>query len=211
MASSGFNPQHSSDTHSFIFAKITQAEGHQLVSDAYQSNNKIYWLLRESSIGGMLTVDFKGPQGTYYQQNSMRFALTENGWEVVSGHQIAEMQLKMKTAVTIENANKHIKSLIHLLKLKGFTQEGRLNPCPEQQTQNELYKQYLHVSIESLASAPPAQIFSPSQLIESVLNSKSPKDNKVAALFKKSSHASHTTATAAATACSPLPILKPKM
>ena len=104
----------------------------------------VHWLIRQSKIKGMLSVDFYGKNLSLDEQekfgpcddygitkDSARFALIDTGWVGVEGSEVKVFKKKMKESVTRLNADKFVDSLFELLEKVGFHKCNRLTPQGE--------------------------------------------------------------------------------
>lgn len=96
------------------------------------------WLLRESRVSGMITVDWLNKQG---QGCSMRLAHTENGWlkrvDASTPHEY----------ISLKNIEAHVDVLFKLLAEDGFVAQDCLLPNAAEQTTFNAYLAYEHSSM----------------------------------------------------------------
>ena len=146
-----------------VFKKMDPEHGYALLKKAYHKKRDgvgdIDWLIRESRVNGMLTVDFYGENLSSDEQerfgssddhgvtkDSMRFALTDEGWIHVGYQNIESVQQKMQESVTQDNADTFIDSFFEILEEKGFVKSNMLKPTAIQVSGNLLYGGYRMLS-----------------------------------------------------------------
>lgn len=121
----------------------------QVNDDQLAEYNHCIWLLRESNVKGMLTIDFTlwNAEKKQWQNSSIRMALTAKGWVKA----LNPAEVVMLENITAESAAAHEQSLTeHISGLRNglFTTHNRLNPRKEQQTEAGIYSSYITVSEE---------------------------------------------------------------
>jgi len=130
------------------YAILEQQRAH-LNDDRLAEYKHCLWLLRESNVKGMLTIDFAlwNAEKKQWQNSSIRMALTAKGWVKA----LNPAEVVMLENITAESAAAHEQSLTaHITGLNNglFTTKNRLNPRKEQQTQAAIYTSYVDISEE---------------------------------------------------------------
>ncbi|MGE3319886.1 MAG: U-box domain-containing protein [Candidatus Berkiella sp.] len=123
-----------------LFKQLDQFSQANLLNEI----NRCIWLIRESNVPGMLTIDYiKLHDETHeWQCCSIRMALTAQGW--VSA--LNPGKVVMLENITAENAAVHEQSLtdyITQLQNGKFGIKNRVNPRKDEQTQCEVYTKYI--------------------------------------------------------------------
>ena len=119
------------------------------------------WLLRESRVHGMLTLDYIvwDKVKLEWKSNSSRIALTELGW--IKANTLDKAQTANVQKVTAESARNHVESLKTYINnlhpeenpTSTFLLENRLNPTREQQTRTNIYSVYRDPNVHSRSRA----------------------------------------------------------
>lgn len=124
------NKQNNNTSVCKVFKQMTQAEGMALLK-----KSRSQWLMRESMQKGMLTVDtVKG---------SMRFGLTNKGWEMIDNTKLTLVQLGIIIIdpVSADKAAVYAQQLFKALEKKGYTSANQLAPISQAMASQSNYYQ----------------------------------------------------------------------
>lgn len=116
--------------HSFVFKSMSPEQGYKMLAQAKKS-----WLLRESRIKGMLTVDCISTNNneSIATKTSIRFALLSQpqgySWRVIKANEIDQYKDSCQK-LTTENINldSNVTTLFNLLEEKGLEPATMLKP-----------------------------------------------------------------------------------
>jgi|GEM_PF-3700946 len=133
----------------YIFKAMLPIKGYDILreqffsidQEALKARGESPWLLRESNITGMLTIDFLkfNETTTQWECKSRRMALTADGWVCSS---TLKDTIKVIEQITAESASNHQESLNNYIQSMNFLLANRLNPLKHQQTTCGIYTTY---------------------------------------------------------------------
>ncbi|HHI9467992.1 TPA: hypothetical protein ACU9KK_003178 [Legionella anisa] len=113
------------------------------VAGARQKPSKGKWLLRESSVDGLLTISYFNQEKKGYYH--LRVGFKDNEWQLApSTNEEAEEFVKKAQAV-FKNAlpENSYESLLHLLTDNGFDLSKQVHPKPTESTRTSRYSSYI--------------------------------------------------------------------
>ncbi|KTD76330.1 hypothetical protein [Legionella waltersii] len=134
-----------SEFSSVIFSKNIDEKQANLILDARGARQKPSgqkWLLRESSIDGLLTISYFYKEMNSYRH--IRIGFKDNEWQVAPSDRKEAKQFVKEAQFVFKDAlpeNSH-ESLLRLLTEEGFDLSKQVRPNPTQATSSSQYSSY---------------------------------------------------------------------
>ncbi|HEI6745955.1 TPA: hypothetical protein SJ233_002909 [Legionella pneumophila] len=131
---------------SVIFSKNLDAKQANLMLDAAGARLKPSqgkWLLRESSIDGLLTISYFNQENKKYYH--LRIGFKDNEWQLAPNEDKEAKEFMKEAQHVFKNAlpeNSH-ESLLRLLTEEGFDLSKQVRPKPNQSTSTSQYSSYV--------------------------------------------------------------------
>ncbi|AWN75223.1 hypothetical protein [Legionella anisa] len=131
---------------SVIFSKELDAKKAGLMLDiqgARRKPSKGKWLLRESSVDGLLTISYFNQEKKGYYH--LRVGFKDNEWQLAPLKNDEAEEFVKKAQAVFKNAlpENSYESLLHLLTENGFDLSKQVHPKPIESTRTSQYSAYI--------------------------------------------------------------------
>jgi hypothetical protein len=132
---------------SIIFSKNLDAEQASLMLDARgarQKPSQEKWLLRESSVDGLLTISYFNQEKKKYYH--LRIGFKDDEWQLAPNEDKEAKEFLKEAQAIFKNAlpENSQESLLHLLTENGFDLSKQIRPKPNQSTSTSRYSSYIN-------------------------------------------------------------------
>ncbi|WP_392538206.1 hypothetical protein [Legionella sp. 227] len=144
-----------SEKNSIIFSSAMNAAqaGIRLdLEDARHKSDKEVWLLRESSVPGLLTVTFYSHEKNNYSHGRMGFVAGRWKFAPADNFQAQDFVKRAEAAFSQALPEKSFDSLIELLDKQGFDLNKLIFPNPKESSKTEQLLAYTSDSLEETPS-----------------------------------------------------------